>query len=112
MSSLERATLIHASLGLLRASGHWEGFVRLVDATERQRGFGDYFCYTVVAAGKAEVVLETDVKPWDLAPVKLLVEESGGRFSDFAGLPSIYSGNALASNGRLHDAALALIRGR
>lgn len=112
VSSLDRATLIHASLGLLRSSGHWEGFVRLVDATERQRGFGDYLCYTVVAEGKAEIVLETDVKPWDLAPVKLLVEEAGGRFSDFSGLPSIYSGNALASNGWLHEAAIALIRGR
>ena len=112
VSSLDNATLIHASLRFLRSSGHWEGFVRLVDATERQRGFGDYLCYTVVAEGKAEIVVESDVKPWDLAPLKILIEEAGGRFSDFAGLPSIYSGNALASNGLLHDPALALIRGR
>jgi len=69
-------------------------------------------CYTVVAEGKAEIAVEApDLKPWDLAPVKLLVEEAGGRFTDFAGSPSIYSGTALASNGRLHDAALTLIRG-
>ena len=111
ISSLDRATLIHASVGFLRSSGHWEGFVRLVDVTERQRGFGDYMCYTVLAEGKAELAMESDLKPWDVAPVKLMVEEAGGRFTDFAGVPSIYSGTALASNGRLHDAALRLIKG-
>jgi len=112
MSSLDKATMIHASLGFLRSSGHWEGFVRLVDATERQRGFGDYLCYTVVAEGKADLAVESDLKPWDLAPVKILVEEAGGCFTDFAGVPTIYSGTALASNGLLHDAALAMFRGR
>ncbi len=112
ISALERATLIHASLELLRRSPHWDGFVRLVDATDRQRGFGDYMCYALVAEGRAEIALEaSDLKPWDLAPVKILVEEAGGRFTDFAGVPTIYSGTALASNGRLHAAALALLRG-
>lgn len=110
VSSLEKATLVHASLGPVRRGGHWDGFLRLVDATDRQRGFGDFMCYTVLAEGKAEISVEApDLKPWDLAPVKLLVEEAGGRFTDFAGSPSIYSGTALASNGRLHDAALALV---
>ncbi|MBI4588832.1 MAG: histidinol phosphate phosphatase [Candidatus Rokubacteria bacterium] len=113
VSSLDKATLVHASLGLLRRGGHWDAFTRLVDATDRQRGFGDFMGYTVVAEGKAEIALEApDLKPWDLAPVKLLVEEAGGRFSDFVGVSSIYSGTALASNGRLHDAALALIGGK
>jgi histidinol-phosphatase len=113
IEALEQATLVHASLNLLRRGGHWEGFVRLADATDRQRGFGDYLCYAIVAEGKADLALEApDLKPWDLAPVKLLVEEAGGRFTDFAGVPSIYSGTALASNGRLHDAALALLQRR
>jgi len=44
----------------------------------------------------------------DLAPCKVIVEEAGGRFTDFAGVPTIYSGHAFATNGALHDAALAL----
>lgn len=109
-AALDAATLAHASLGLLRRSPYWEGFVRLVDATDRQRGFGDFMCYTLVAEGKVDLALEApDLKPWDLAPVKLLVEEAGGRFTDFEGVPTIHSGSALASNGRLHDAALALL---
>lgn len=112
VSSLEQATLVHASLNLLRRGNYWDSFLRLVDATDRQRGFGDFMCYTLVAEGKAEIAAEApDLKPWDLAPVKLLVEEAGGRFTDFAGTPSIYSGTALASNGTLHEAALTLIKG-
>jgi histidinol-phosphatase len=109
--ALDEATLVHAGLKLLREAGHWDGFVRLVDVTERQRGFGDYLGYALVAEGKAEIYLETDLKPWDLAPCKVIVEEAGGRFTDFAGTPTIYSGSAFATNGLLHDAALALLRG-
>ena len=107
---LREATLLHAGLKLLKDVGAWDGFVRLVDATDRQRGFGDYLGYALVAEGKAEIYLESDLKPWDLAPCKIVVEEAGGRFTDFAGVPTIYSGNAFATNGVLHDAALALFR--
>jgi len=106
------ATLLHAGLRLYKGAGLWDGLVRLVDATERQRGFGDYMGYTLVAEGKAELYVEVDLKPWDLAPCKIVVEEAGGRFTDVAGRPTIYSGNAVVSNGRLHDAALKLLHGQ
>jgi len=110
VADLADSFFIHASLGLLRDGGYWDGFVRLVDATARQRGFGDYMGYPLVAEGKAELYAEVDLKPWDLAPCKLLVEEAGGRFTDFDGRPTIYTGTALATNGRVHDAALALLK--
>ncbi|MCI0547182.1 MAG: hypothetical protein L0027_07845 [Candidatus Rokubacteria bacterium] len=111
---LAEATLVHSSLNYLKAlrpGPHWEGFLALVDRTDRQRGFGDYFGYTFILRGQAELMLEADVKPWDIAPFKVLFEEAGGRFSDFSGQPTIYSGTALASNGRLHEEALALLKG-
>ena len=111
---LADAMLVHSSLNLLRpldGGRWWDGFVRLVERTDRQRGFGDYFGYTFVLRGQAEVMLEADVKPWDIAPFKVLFEEAGGRFTDFAGQPTIYSGTALASNGRLHADALAALNG-
>jgi len=110
---LAEATLVHSSLNYMKALGdrYWRRFVRLVDATERQRGFGDYFGYTFVLRGQAELMVECDLKPWDLAPLKVLLEEAGGRLTDFDGKPTIYSGTALASNGRLHDAALAVLNG-
>jgi histidinol-phosphatase len=115
IAELSEATLIHTGLRPIRKTGRWDGFVRLVEATDRQRGFGDYAGYTLVAEGKAEIYAEIyppghGLKPWDVAPCKLLVEEAGGRFSDLDGRATIDSGSALASNGRLHDAVLALLR--
>jgi histidinol-phosphatase len=111
IDDLWNSTLLHAGLRLYRDAGLWDGLVRLVDATERQRGFGDYMGYTLVAEGKAEFYVEVDLKPWDLAPCKIVVEEAGGRFTDVAGRPTIYSGNAVVSNGRLHEVVLKLLRG-
>ena len=104
------AMLLHSSLNLLKRLGYWDGFVRLVDATSRQRGFGDYYGYCLVAAGKGEIYAEADLKPWDAAPMKILIEEAGGRLTDFEGKPDIYTGSVLATNGLLHDEALRLLR--
>ena len=109
---LGAASFVHAGLGLVRPTPYWDGFVRLIDATARQRGFGDYYGYMLLAEGKAEIYAELDVKPWDLAPAKILVEEAGGRFTDFEGRDSIYSGTALATNGRLHETVLSLLARR
>jgi histidinol-phosphatase len=107
---LKEAHFLHAGLALVRRTPYWPGFVRLIDATERQRGFGDYYGYTLVAEGKAEIYAETDMKPWDLAAAKILVEEAGGRFTDLDGADTIYSGTSLATNARLHEASLRLLR--
>jgi histidinol-phosphatase len=110
VDAMDRALVLHSSLNLLRRTPRWwEGFVRLVDACDRTRGYGDYFGYGLVAEGKAEVYVEADLKPWDLAPMKVLVEEAGGRLTDFAGRGTIYDGTVVASNGRLHDQALRLL---
>lgn len=109
VAALGEATLVHATLNALRRDGLWDGFVRLVDATSRQRGFGDYLCYTTIAEGKAELALATNVKVWDLAAAKILLEEAGGRLTDAGGTESLVAGTALASNGLLHEAALRLL---
>ena len=110
--AMKDATVLHAGLRLVRETGHWDGFVRLFDAGSRTRGFGDYYGYGLVAEGKAEIYVEVDLKPWDVAPVKILVEEAGGRLTDFAGRPTIYGATVLATNGRLHAEALRLLTGR
>ena len=86
--------------------------MRLIDGTYRQRGFGDYYGYGLVAEGKAEIYAESHVKAWDIAAAKIIVEEAGGRFTDLAGHDTIYGGSGLATNGRVHDEALALLQPR
>lgn len=107
---LAKATFLHAGLGIVRKAGWWHGFERLIDGTLSQRGPGDYLGYGLVASGRGEIYAELDLKPWDLAPCKIVVEEAGGRFTDFEGRPTIYSGTALATNGHLHDTVVALLR--
>lgn len=88
-----------------------DGFSRLVKATYKHRGFGDYVTFGYVFEGKADIGLEVGVKAWDLAPMKIIVEEAGGRFTDLQGKPDIYPGSTLVSNGRLHEEALKLLTG-
>lgn len=75
----------------------------------RTRGIGDAWQYMLVAEGAADLALDPAVSVWDLAAVKLIVEEAGGRFSDLAGTPTAAGGDGLASNGLLHEAALAIV---
>ena len=63
----------------------------------------------LVAEGAAEIACEPQVTLWDLAAPRLIVEEAGGRFTDLGGVPTAGGGDALATNGLLHDAALAIV---
>ena len=78
--------------------------------TALQRGLGDAYGHMLVASGRAEVVVEPKLSVWDVAATSLIVTEAGGRFSDLDGSPSIRSGNAVVTNGRLHDLTLSRIR--
>ncbi len=112
VDALDRALVVHSSVNFLKRSAYWEGFLSLADRTQVQRGFGDFSAYLWVAEGKGEIALSTTVKAWDVAPLKILVEEAGGRFTDLEGQDGIYGSTVFASNGLLHDAALAAMRER
>jgi histidinol-phosphatase len=110
IASLRQGLLVFGGIDIFRQAGQWAAFERLVRASGRQRGFGDYFGHTFVARGQAEAMIELDLKPWDLAAVKVIIEEAGGRFTDFSGAATIYNGTAIASNGAVHDEIVALLR--
>ncbi len=110
VTDLHEAMLIHGGLKDLKVRPCWQPFLRLVDATARQRGFGDALGHSVVISGQAEIALEPEIKPWDVAATKIIVTEAGGRFSDFAGTPSIYTGSAVISNGWVHDTVIQILQ--
>jgi histidinol-phosphatase len=84
-----------------------ERIPRLIEASWRQRGFGDFWQHVLVADGCGEIAVDPIVKPWDIAPLQVIVEEAGGRATTTRGERSIYGGTLVTSNGRLHDVALA-----
>ena len=74
------------------------------------RGFGDFWAHMLVAEGAIEGAIDAlGVSEWDLAAVQVIVEEAGGRFSDFAGQASLVAGSAVTSNGLLHEELLAAV---
>jgi histidinol-phosphatase len=74
------------------------------------RGLGDFWAHMLVAEGAVDGAVDAvGVSEWDLAAVQVIVEEAGGRFSDFAGSARIDGGSAVTSNGLLHDELLASV---
>lgn len=95
--------------GWFRKEGLGGVFDALADSTALQRGLGDAYGHMLVASGRAEIVVEPHLSVWDVAATSLVVSEAGGRFSDLDGTPSLRSGNAVVTNGVLHEPVLDLI---
>jgi histidinol-phosphatase len=85
------------------------GLMHLAQTCWRSRGYGDFWSYALLAEGVIDLTCEPIVELWDLAAPRVIVEEAGGRFTDLGGVPTAAGGDALATNGLLHDAALAII---
>ena len=81
---------------------------RVVEAARRTRGFGDFWGHMLVARGSADAMLETTLRTWDFAAVRVIVEEAGGRMTTLDGAPLADRGSALTTNGALHDAIIEL----
>ena len=110
VSKLSAAMVSFGGLEIFRREGYWDAIERIIDVTGRQRGYGDYLGSSAVIHGWSEAMIELDVKPWDLAPLKILVEEAGGKLTDVGGRTTIYGGSAVVTNGRVHDQLIEILR--
>jgi histidinol-phosphatase len=106
---LSGAQLCFGGLEEWEQVGRREALLELGRACWRSRGFGDFWGYMIVAEGGAEIMLDPVVLIWDLAAPLVIVEEAGGRFTDFGGTRTVDGGDAIATNGWVHDAALAIV---
>jgi histidinol-phosphatase len=105
VARVEDAVITYTSL-----DGFDERFLRLARRSWAARGFGDFWQYMLLAEGAVDACVETEANLWDLAAPKLIVEEAGGRLTDLSGADRADGGNALASNGLLHDAISGALR--
>lgn len=106
VDSVGDSQVLYRAVMDMRGSRVAAGFDALLASVWRDRGYGDFWGYTLVADGSAEAMLERDLRPWDMAAPWLLVEEAGGRVTDFEGRRSFATGESLATNGILHDEVL------
>jgi histidinol-phosphatase len=109
ISDWSEATLSLGELRFLLEPPLEPAIAELARTAASTRCHGDLAGCALVLTGRAEAWIEAGVKVWDLAPLQILVEEAGGRFSDLAGRRSIASGSCLASNGRVHGHLLAAL---
>lgn len=86
-----------------------EPMIDLLHSVWRTRGVGDFLQHMLVAEGAADVAAEPIVNLWDLAPILVIVEEAGGRFTNLEGERTADGGSAVSSNGLLHDEVLAVL---
>jgi histidinol-phosphatase len=110
VETLADAHLLYGSAQEIADSGAAPGFSALIADVWRDRGFGDFWGYALVAEGAAEAMVEIGPKSWDLAAPLVIVEEAGGRLTDLQGRRTIHSGTVLASNGALHIEILDRLR--
>ena len=110
VATLEAAALSSGNMKSLASGGQWARYGALVARVGRIRGYGDFLHYHLLASGKIDAVVETDVNILDIAACAAIVSEAGGRFTDLNGAPlTLQSTSVLATNGRLHAPVLAAL---
>lgn len=110
VTDLADAQVLYGSGRDLVASGRVPGFESLLRDVWRERGFGDFWGYALLAEGAAEAMVEIGLWPWDAAAPTVLIEEAGGRVTDLEGRRRIDTRSIVATNGRLHDTILTRLR--
>ncbi|KWT58279.1 histidinol phosphatase [Streptomyces albus subsp. albus] len=111
VSSLADAYLSTTNLKTWDAFHSRAAYLRLADSCWEDRAFGDFLQHCMVAEGVLDVAAEPVVSPWDVAAVRVIVEEAGGRCTDLAGGDILTGGGALAANPELHEQAIAVLKG-
>lgn len=112
ISDIADAAISTGNLKSIAVSDGWPVLGGLLGSAGRTRGYGDFYHYHLLAAGKIEAVIESDVNILDIAALSIIVEEAGGIFTDLNGLPpALDTRSVLAANSLMHAGLLSTLRG-
>lgn len=103
VSTLAGATALITDDRTFTTSALTNGWHSLAAEVGVARGWGDCFGYLLVATGRAEIMVDPIMNPWDAACFQPIIEEAGGVFTDLAGNRTAFGGNSLATNASLAD---------
>jgi len=107
IDTIEGSAISSGNLKTLALGNQWSRYGSLIARANRIRGYGDFLHYHLLAAGKIDVVIESDVNILDIAALSVIVEAAGGKFTQLDGKPlSLQTTTVLATNNRLHDQVL------
>jgi histidinol-phosphatase len=107
VASLDEAFISVGNMKSLATGPQWKRYGEMIARASRIRGYGDFLHYHLLASGKIDVVIETDINILDIAACVAIVHEAGGRFTQLDGKPiTLQSTTVLATNGPMHDVVL------
>jgi histidinol phosphatase-like enzyme (inositol monophosphatase family) len=109
VQQLENAVLLTTDFYRMKSMGYQAALDNLCRATKLQRTWGDAYGHILVATGRAEIMLDPKMAVWDCGPLLPILEEAGGRFTDWQGNATIHGANAFSTNGHLHTAVQKIL---
>jgi histidinol-phosphatase len=110
VEKLDQSMVFTTGTGPTKNAQAREKIRRFADAARNARAMGGFWQHMLVAEGAIEAALDWTSKPWDLAPMGLIVEEAGGKSTNVKEERTIYTGDLLSTNGKIHEEALQLLR--
>lgn len=108
-SKLAEATFCQTNMLRWEAVGHWDALMTMLRSVGLARGWGDCFGHVLVATGRAHVMVDPSMNPWDAAALVPIIQEAGGHFIDWSGSPTIYGGSGLSVVPGLKDEVLGIL---
>ncbi|MGN0063381.1 MAG: histidinol-phosphatase [Nocardioides sp.] len=108
---IEDASFSYSSLSGWEERDRLDDFLALSRRVWRTRAYGDFWSYMLLAEGAVDIAAEPELELYDMAALDIIVREAGGRFTSLDGRDGPWGGNAVATNGHLHDTALAFLGG-
>ena len=111
VTRLDRALVTHTDTTVFAQRGKGPAWERLQQAAQYRAGWGDCYGYLLVATGRADVMLDPIMSPWDCGPFPVIFEEAGGYFGDWQGNVTMFAGEALATNQALLPEVLRTLKG-
>jgi len=111
-ATLRGACVLHADLDTFVRYRALNGFRAIARRGAIIKAIGDCPAYVWLASGRVEAMIEPEVDPWDIAAPRIIIEEAGGRVTDWQGRDSHLIKNVIATNGRIHGPLLRILRAR
>jgi histidinol phosphatase-like enzyme (inositol monophosphatase family) len=111
VQDLAAATLLYTDPRGFALAGRESGFARLRAQVGFERTWGDCYGHALVATGRAEIMLDPLLNEWDASALLPILEEAGGRFTDWTGERNTRAGSGISVNGALFEKVQSALRG-
>lgn len=110
VSRLEEALFLTSEVKTFKETGRFELYNKMEDICRLSRTWGDAYGYYLVATGRADLMIDPELSPWDAGPLSTVMSEAGGVFADWSGTETIYGGDGFACNRALFDQVTAMTK--